>query len=92
MHLIHKIVRIVQETNEIEIWLSQMAMNTLLCESEFLGITEQYFFIKALGTEILIETGVRQQFEEFKETSYFRIQTVQDLYQRIEGETKKILL
>ena len=92
MHLIHEIVRIVQETNEIEIWLSQMAMNTILCEAEFIGVTERYFIIKALGIEFLIETGVVQHFEEFKETSYFRIQTVQDLYQRTEREEKKILL
>lgn len=92
MHLIHEIVRIVQETNEIEIWLSQMAMNTILCEAGFIGVTERYFIIKALGIEFLIEPGVEQKFEELKESSYFRIQTVQDWYQRTGNEMGKILL
>ena len=92
MHLIHKIVRIVQETTDVEIWLSQMAMNTILCEAEFLGVTERYLIIKALGIEFLIEPGVEQKFEELKESSYFRIQTVQDLYQRTGEEEQKILL
>lgn len=92
MHLLHKIVQIVQETDDIEIWLSKMAMNTILCESEFLGVAEKYFIIKSLGIEMWIETGEEQEFAECKETSYFRIQTVQDLYQRTGKETKKILL
>lgn len=92
MHLLQQIRQILQETEDMEIWLSQMAMNTLFCESEFLGVTQKYLIIKILGVEFLIETGVEKEFKREKEISYFRIQTIQDCYQRNGTECKTIIL
>ena len=92
MHLIKKIRQILQETTSVEIWLSQMSMNTFLCEAEFMGVTHKYLVIKVLGVEFLIEPGVEKEFKEQQEKAYFRIQTIQDVYQWTGDETETILL
>ena len=92
MHLINQIRQTLQETTDVEIWLSQMAMNTLFCESEFLGVTQKYLIIKILGVEFLIEPGLEKKFEKEKECAHFRIQTIQDIYQRTGTEMQTILL
>ena len=92
MHLVNQIRRILQEATNVEIWLSQMAMNTFFCESEFLGVTQKYLIIKVLGVEFLIEPGLEKKFEREKEIAHFRIQTIQDSYQRTGTETQTILL
>lgn len=91
MHLLQQIRQILKETSDMEIWLSQMSMNTLFCESEFLGVTQKYLIIKILGVEFLVETGVEKEFEREKEISYFRIETIQDCYQR-NGTERKITI